>query len=830
MQKHHELLLVFKAHLGEYVHKPLMNIGFIISLAIATSTLLCILVLNHASKQQYQEANSRLKSPVSFYILAKQGQHISLHDFRQLKQQGFHQLSPIHVFRKTLSTGQKITFRALDILPLILTRPESFSSHTININHKYANNLALIKNDETLESSTHNAMPNTKLNVEFANNVSSTIKLNNVTDWGDVALLDLTLAWQLFPDIRGYSHLISTALPAHEMTRLAAALPDYLYIQQAYSLEERAGFADALHLNLTALAILGFIVSLFIAYQGANQAWRKRAELAAKLRLLGVELTTILQVMLCESLILTLLASIIGIAIAGALVSILLPVLGITLDQLYQLRLSGHFQWHWHYSLWAFAISFVAVFTALIKQFMRIKSAKIAFSARQPRLRFNFNQSLLVSLALLCVYLFWPENYTRGSWTQLMLKNGSLLLASVAILPNLLRSIFSLLSKVSHSFRLKYLLQDASEQVGLRYLPLAAFYLALTASISAALMVNSFESSFVRYLNQLLSADFFIRYNDEQKPTVESWLKAQPDIKAYALFEETIAKHKADTVKIYALHSISQQNSLLFKAQIASSLNQITPKPLDSPDNKQESYCYINEQLSLKRGYSLQEKITIKQANHTLQCLIQGIYYDYGNQGFAVKFPINSSNKMLYKSLDGWKEQGFGVHVKPSSTLTKARIAQALSLDEEQIYQPAQIKQLALGIFKQTFVLTQAIAFVLLTIACFGLFLSANSLELARKSDLHTLSSLGYSQLGLFSHMLGQWLCLAIGAVLLSWPIATLLANALVGEVLPASFGWSMPLTLNIGPFAVSSLIGLIILIPALTIPLYKLNVRANLS
>ena len=54
------------------------------------------------------------------------------------------------------------------------------------------------------------------------------------------------------------------------------------------------------------MAILGFIVSLFIAFQAANQAWAKRGELAAQLRLLGIKLSTIQKVMLCESLFLTL--------------------------------------------------------------------------------------------------------------------------------------------------------------------------------------------------------------------------------------------------------------------------------------------------------------------------------------------------------------------------------------------------------------------------------------------------------------------------------------------------------------------------------------------
>lgn len=209
-----------------------------------------------------------------------------------------------------------------------------------------------------------------------------------------------------------------------------------------------------------------------------------------------------------------------------------------------------------------------------------------------------------------------------------------------------------------------------------------------------------------------------------------------------------------------------------------------------------------------------------------MSCEVVGIYYDYGNQGFAIKMPIEAG----IKGLSGWKETGFGVLFEAGDSISKQAIVEQLSLDEEQVFEPEKIKKLALGIFEQTFILTQAIAFVLLFIACFGLFLSANSLELGRKPDLHILRCLGYSRLELFGHMLLQWFLLACGVIILSWPVAIILANALVGLILPASFGWSMPLVLDIAPFAASSLIGLVILMPALAIPLYKLNVRASLS
>jgi len=797
-----EFRLVLKAHLGEYINKPLLNIGFIFSLAIATSTLLSILLLNDASEQQYKTANSRLKSPIAFYIVPAPGEVISRADYSFLKAQGFHQLKATHVFNKTLENGKEITFRAIDILPLVLTMPTSYTSKAINIEQAYATSLGLTGNNHALRS------------LVLENHDAIAVKLNNLSDWGDVALLDIALAWQLFPDIKGFSQLMVSPMSDNEISRLAAILPSYLSIQEVWSIAEREGFADALHLNLSALAILGFMVSIFIAFQAANQAWAKRSELAAQLRLLGIELSTIIQVLLCEAIALTLLASMLGIGIAYVLVAFLLPLLGLTLEQLYQLQVSGQFQWRWQYSFWALAISAIAVILALIKQIKRIAAANVAVAARMPDHHFSFKATAIVALMLLLLFALWPDD----NWHHLMVKYGVLLCASVAILPNLLQFLLQLLALVTKSFRLSYIFQDASQQVARRYLPLAAFYLALTASIAAALMVNSFQSAFVAYLQQLLNADVFVRYSVEQKPKLAQWLSQQKGIDEYVLFTRTIAKYQNDTLEVYRLNSPRQQQSLLLKA--GELIN------FEVADNAAEKSCYINEQLAYKRFITLQQVIEIKQGAHRLTCRVQAIYYDYGQQGFALKIPT----KFELDELSSWQETGFGLFL----TANEKAIAQALidevGIDNSQIYPAEQIKVMALAVFEQTFILTKVIAYVLLAIAGAGLFLSAHSLELARKAELDILRRLGYSQFELYRHMLWQWLLLAFGAILLSWPIAIILAKALVSLVLPASFGWSMPLVFAPAPFLVSSVLSVLILLPALALPLYKINLSAGQS
>ncbi|WP_372880727.1 FtsX-like permease family protein [Psychromonas sp.] len=786
-----DLLLVLKTQVAEYKSNSLLNIGFIISLAMATSTLLSVLILNHASREQYQQANSWFNNPVQFHIVPDQGNKLTRKDFSTLRKQGFSQITPVLTFTKKLPNGKYIKFTAIDLLPPSIIQPQRFNTQRVLLTGKYLNSLAL----SSAESNTLDKQ------ILLADGSVFPIALREPEQWQEVALLDITLAWELFPEEGDFSYLAVAPMSEQNTKILRSVLPEHLSLYEPWSADERQGFADALHLNLNALAILAFMVSLFIAFQAANQAWAKRARLAIQLRLLGVRLFTIKIVLLIEAFFLVVCAAILGLFLALGLVYLLLPLLGLTLQQLYSLSSSGNLIWQWSYSLWAFLISSFAVLLALIKQLTLISRKQIRVSSGSQNIDFPVRLSLLATFFLLLLFIIWPGN----NWLQLMVKYGLLLAASIVFLPQFLKFLLFSGGYFVNSFRFKYIFKDAGKQILRRYLPLAAFYLALTASIAAALMVNSFETAFVKYLEQELSADIFIRHKPGQKQKIADWLNSQTEVIEVNLLRHTWVKADAASVKLFTVQTPRQLDSLLFK----------------SVSNSAAEGCYINEQIALEKQLKAGQTILLSQADQKYTCKIKGIYYEYGYPGYSVSV----EKAELTEIFQGWIDTGFAVFIEPGRTVAKQDILTTLQLDEQQVYLPAQIKKLALDIFAQTFVLIQSIAAVLLLIACIGLFMAANSLELARQSDLFILRSLGYNKIALFNHMLVQWLLLAFGTMLLSWLVAIILADALVTKVLPASFGWSMPLILNITPFAFSSVVALLLLIPALTIPLYKLNI-----
>lgn len=796
-----QLMLILKVQLAEYKQNLLLNIGFIVSLAIATSTLLSILILNHASKQQYKEANILLESPVAHYIVPKQGNTVTKKDFAKLRKLGFYELQPILSFKKRLKNNKLVSFKAIDLLALSISKPDLYNPNAILLSAEYAQKLKL-------------ELPS---KLRLVNNHTFAVKQIKSNLWHNVALLDIAHAWSIFPEYTGFSYLIVSEMTQDRLYSLSKLLPEHLILQQSFDIKERSGFADALHLNLTALSILGFIVSAFIAFQGANQAWHKRSELMSQLRLLGVGLFEIKLALMFEALFLIVLSSVLGLILSILMVSFLLPLLGFTLSQLYQLQSSGHFQWDWQYFLWSLIISSFAVFLALLNQFKLIKSKEISLYAKQSKV--NLTQSRFIKNLLLFVVLTSLVFFTMPefNWHFIMLKYGVLLIITTALLPLFLYLIFSVLNTFISRYQINFILQDLKNQISIRFLPLATFYIALTTSIAAALMVSSFESAFTKYLDQHLNEDLYIRFKVGEKEKIENWLNQHSNVDEFLLYYDAKAKVGKNTVAVNTINSKRQFSSIVFKSKLSQSLNQVLDKS-----------CFINEQLALKRNILLGDMIPISQntsTSVTFSCTVTGIYFDYGNPSFEVTI----ARKLAITHLKRLKEIGFGVYFKSFDDDVMTDLIAQLNIDESQLYQPSQIKKMALIVFKKTFLLTQAIAVVLLSIACFGLFLSANNLELARKSDLFILISLGYSKSALFIHMLIQWLLLACGCILLSWPIATILADVLVSKVLPSSFGWSMPLLLETSSFISSSIIGLICLIPALTIVLSKINVKGRL-
>ncbi len=796
--------------LAHYRRHWLLNLGFIISLALATSTLLSIFILNHASKAQYASSHQQV-SQSSWRVVAKQGASITLQDYASLRQQGFFEVRPVAYWLvelkpagqgnqldtdgKTKDETEWFTIKATDMLIASIMDDEKYPAGAlylppeIQLQPVSDNQLVLDWQGNTLKVPVAIAEP----------------PMPGKSGWMDIAS-----AWLLFDSDGQINYLQTSPISDERSKELQRALPQQLTMLPAATVEQRAGFADALHLNLSALALLGFVVSLFIAIQAASQTWRDRYQLMQQCRTLGFSLKTVKYVLMLEGITIAAIAAVLGSVLAMLLVATFLPLLGLTLNQLYQLHISGQVIWQSIYGVWAFGISLFAVLATLGMHLKVMMSGNIL--ARPDE---GVNEPLLKLIAVVCLAIWFI--LPTDSWLLIMISYSAVLLASIAILPVFISWLLNNLSKFVSGFNTQFLLQDASVNVSRRFLPIAAFYLALTTSLAAGLMIGSFEQSFSRYMDKILANDLYIGFPVDKQKQVMAVVTSSPDVSAWYPRYRATAKIQGNDQTTSAVVSLSGWTAV---AQLKNlSLVSAVPDALDA----EAAYCYVNEPLAL--AFNLKPGVTIafENAGAVFQCTVGGVYHDYGNPSFEVDVPFLSANE----ALGNFRQDGVAVSFDLSendaqqvASLLTSQLAEQAGLDDGWIYDPQAIKQLALDIFSQTFILTRTIAVLLLALACFGLFLSARNLELARIKTLKVLIALGYSKRGLFNHLLLQWIVIALGAIILAWPVSVLLADALVSKALPASFGWSMPLIMNERTLLEGSIIGLLTLIPALWLPL----------
>lgn len=110
----------------------------------------------------------------------------------------------------------------------------------------------------------------------------------------------------------------------------------------------------------------------------------------------------------------------------------------------------------------------------------------------------------------------------------------------------------------------------------------------------------------------------------------------------------------------------------------------------------------ISEPTAVKLGLSLDDKLELDALKSELT--IGAIFHDYG-----------SPNGEVLISPELWQEEGFtnlptslGIEVSGDKDAMYQTLLDELSLNPNQLYDQADIKEIALNIFSQTFAITRA--------------------------------------------------------------------------------------------------------------------------
>ncbi|GGE65252.1 ABC transporter permease [Streptosporangium jomthongense] len=327
-------------------------------------------------------------------------------------------------------------------------------------------------------------------------------------------------------------------------------------------------------------------------------------------------------------------------------------------------------------------------------------------------------------------------------------------------------------------------------------LPLVALQFALAMVLAVQALVTTFESTFDRWLAQRLEAAYYIEVPagaDGRKAA--DWLTSaqerSPDLQWHRVIRGSALLADASgeggrQVDVFALAPIS---SLIREWSL-----------LEAAERHWETLAagdgvMINEQLARRHNLGAGDRLQLSIGGEPLDSVIVGVYPDYGRPVGEVL--LNAG--LLPASFNTRFESVSVTPGRPGIDRITEALRQIWDVGALTTRDNATIRELATGVFDQTFALTRAMTLLTLVLAASALLMMGWVLFSTRTWYFRLLVAWGMSQREVAAQLLRLALLLTGGIAALALPLGLWLTWALVHRINPLAFGWSLPMAVYPG-------------------------------
>jgi len=574
------------------------------------------------------------------------------------------------------------------------------------------------------------------------------------------------------------------ALDVAQREALVGRLPQGARLAPMNDPSELEQLTRSFHLNLTAMAMLAFIVGLFIVYNAVNFTVLQRRVLIARLRMLGVSRRSILLALFGELLLWVLAGTGLGFAGGLALADRLGPAVGDTLENLYDARLVAVdlVRWRWFFEALAMTLLGAAVAGGHRLWTLARTPPVVAQSDLDERraTAADYRGQGIAAIALLAiaVAIYLATASLVGAFAVI----ACVLLAGALLLPGLLLAISMIAARLAgRRPLLGWLAHDAGARMGRLGVAMMAFLLAMAANVGINTMVGSFRLTFLDWLDQRLNAQVYVRPEADRAAAMVAWLTVRPGVERVAEVRQTNARIAGVPSDVVGMDAATIRSTQVLGERVDDVWSAVA-----------DGAVLISEKVALETGVGPGDTVTLADGERLLRMPVAGIAYDYGNpEGRAYL-----DEKRWTRLWPGQAPQSLGIYLEAGASFDMDALREAFDLPASRVIDQAAVKALSVDIFERTFAITRSMNALTLLVAGVGLFCALLATESARYRQLAQLRALGVSAASLRRGALAQVLFLTVVTVLAALPVGIALAWLLVNSVNVTAFGWTFPLRL----------------------------------
>ena len=645
-----------------------------------------------------------------------------------------------------------------------------------------------------------------------------------------VAVMDIAGAQEQFQAIGRLSRIEMRLAPGSSLSTLNGRWqaqpwwPEGARLQGPDEGSQRVSTASrAYRVNLTVLALVALFVGAFLVFSVQALSVAQRTPTLALLGVMGLSAGQRLCLILCESMVLGVVASVVGLLLGTAAAWLALRWLAGDLGGGYFPGIAPSLQFSVSAALVFGALGVVAALVggwapARQAQAMAVAQALKGLGGTHVRTGPAWAGPTLVALGAALSFAPAWHGVAVGAYVAVAL----LLLGGIACVPSLVDAL--LRGAKPHDNALAVLaIGRARHEKQAATVAVAGVVASLSLAVALTVMVASFRSGVAQWLEQVLPADLYARTATSTAASDGAFLP--PEFVRAADMIPGVSRVDPARVRSVVLDPSKPAISLVARPlseqalqgrSVAQVLPMVSPlvatapqpmPPAASPTTGQASAArapvdgYVTEAMEMLYGARPGTLIEVPVAamggtgSTLIPIRVRGVWRDYARQFGAVAIDLRE-----YQDLTGDSRINDlainlrdGADVEEVQRLLRAQVAHD-SLIEFAV--PAQIRAISMRIFDRSFAVTYYLQALAIGIGLFGIAASFSAQVLARRREFGLLSHLGLTRTQIVAIVAGEGAAWTAAGTLAGLALGLAVSAVLVHVVNPQSFHWTMDLVI----------------------------------
>ena len=328
----------------------------------------------------------------------------------------------------------------------------------------------------------------------------------------------------------------------------------------------------------------------------------------------------------------------------------------------------------------------------------------------------------------------------------------------------------------------------------------AALMVAVSVTIGVSLMISSFRTTVVAWLDQVLQGEVYVSapsltstqattpLDPAILPVVEAW----PGVERVDLLRTATVESPEGPVSVFGVHNPSFGERPFLATDLSS--EQIWAAMQAGAVTVSEPYANL---VGLPRRGGT---VTLYTAGGPRDFPVVGIYYDYVTSGGTISMALDT-----YRQL--WNDEALtalAVRLVPGADADAVArgLGDALAPVQRLFVRPNQaLRDEALVIFDRTFAITGALQLLATLVAFVGVLSALLSLLLEKQREVGILRAVGLTARQLWGLVMLETGLMGAVAGLLAMPTGLALSAILIYIINRRSFGWTLQMAVDPAPF-----------------------------